>query len=263
MGRKTHLRDREVVRADRLHVDQETGTTLVASFYLSEVAGCVRCVGFSLRTFLAVREPDTSLEAFTPLPMYYDARAPLPAAGGAADTVAKLREANENAALAIGAEQALGEPSPVNATMLKRFPFGSLLDGAIREYAAREERRTAGAWDMRPSDDELAEIMRENPHFELSRRWAAVERVVRAGEEVAEAPMRGSGGGADLETVARLYEKRCREGSSSPTRDVAELLGLSRSTVAKQVMRCRKKGLLAPTRRGFAGGLPDDERGER
>ena len=62
---------------------------------------------------------------------------------------------------------------------------------------------------------------------------------------------------AQLEVVARTYREAYASGSPSPTRDVAEKLGLSRSQAAKLVMRCRdpRIGLLGPTQARQAGGL--------
>ena len=62
---------------------------------------------------------------------------------------------------------------------------------------------------------------------------------------------------AQLELVAKTYREAYASGSPSPTKDVAEKLGLSRSQAAKLVMRCRdhRIGLLGPTKARRAGGL--------
>jgi len=62
---------------------------------------------------------------------------------------------------------------------------------------------------------------------------------------------------AMLEVVARAYREAYASGSSSPTKDVGEKLGLTRSQAAKLVMRCRdpQVGLLGPTRPREAGGI--------
>ena len=69
---------------------------------------------------------------------------------------------------------------------------------------------------------------------------------------------------AMLEVVARAYREAYASGSSSPTKDVAEKLGLTRSQAAKLVMRCRdpQVGLLGPTRAREAGGLEAPSTGE-
>lgn len=62
---------------------------------------------------------------------------------------------------------------------------------------------------------------------------------------------------AELEMVARIYREAFASGSASPTKDVSERTGLSRSQAAKLVMRCRdpRVGLLGPTKARQAGGL--------
>ena len=62
---------------------------------------------------------------------------------------------------------------------------------------------------------------------------------------------------AMLEVVAKTYREACAKGSSSPTKDVAERLNLTRSQAAKLVMRCRdsRVGLLGPTEMRRAGGV--------
>lgn len=60
---------------------------------------------------------------------------------------------------------------------------------------------------------------------------------------------------AQLELVATTYREAYRSGSSSPTKDVAAKLGMTRSRAAKLVMRCRdpRVRLLAPTDKRKAG----------
>ncbi len=62
---------------------------------------------------------------------------------------------------------------------------------------------------------------------------------------------------AQLEMVARTYREAVTCGSRSPTADVAERLGFTRSQAAKLVMRCRHPeiGLLGPTKPRQAGGI--------
>jgi hypothetical protein len=69
---------------------------------------------------------------------------------------------------------------------------------------------------------------------------------------------------AMLEVVARDYREAYASGSSSPTKDVAEKLGLTRSQAAKLIMRCRdpRVGLLGPTRARKAGGIEPTSKGE-
>ena len=60
-----------------------------------------------------------------------------------------------------------------------------------------------------------------------------------------------------LEMVAKAYREAYASGSSSPTKDVADKLGITRSQAAKLVMRCRdpRIGLLAQTKPRQAGGV--------
>jgi hypothetical protein len=60
---------------------------------------------------------------------------------------------------------------------------------------------------------------------------------------------------AQLELVAKTYREAYEAGSSSPTKDVAVKLGMTRPRAAKLVMRCRdpRVGLLRPTAKRKAG----------
>lgn len=55
--------------------------------------------------------------------------------------------------------------------------------------------------------------------------------------------------------VALLYEKAYRQGSTAPTKYVADQMNVSHSTAANWVAKARKLGLLAPTTRGRPGGV--------
>jgi hypothetical protein len=69
---------------------------------------------------------------------------------------------------------------------------------------------------------------------------------------------------AQLEVVAKTYREAFAGGSPSPTKDVADKLGLSRSQAAKLVMRCRdpRVALLGPTKPRQAGGLAPSPSGQ-
>ena len=60
-----------------------------------------------------------------------------------------------------------------------------------------------------------------------------------------------------LTSVAAAYLKAYADGSTSPTRDTAEALGLRYVQAAKLVQRCRAKGLLPATVQGVARGATD------
>jgi hypothetical protein len=65
-----------------------------------------------------------------------------------------------------------------------------------------------------------------------------------------------------LRRVAAEYLEAYADGSTSPTRDTAEALGLRYDQAAKLVQRCRAKGLLPETVRGVARGATDLEEEE-
>lgn len=238
---RTHLREREVARVDRVWRPDDGSAPLIASFYLTEVRGCVRCVGYALRTFLAVGAEDEKsrrYEAWAPLPR---SRPDEPTNLSIAEHDA-LKANGELPALLVHADRELGEPFPVKASTVKALPFGHLLDLATREYAAH----------ARAMDDALKALTFVNTRLD-PRELAGAAEVEAAG--------RDRGRRLPLERTAALYEAAFRAGSTSPTRDVAEALSMSRSTVAKRIMKCRKAGLLAPTSRGLAGGLLDEDTG--
>ena len=62
-----------------------------------------------------------------------------------------------------------------------------------------------------------------------------------------------------LRRVAAEYLQAYADGSTSPTRDTAEALGLRYVQAAKLVQRCRAKGLLPETVQGIARGATDVE----
>jgi hypothetical protein len=62
-----------------------------------------------------------------------------------------------------------------------------------------------------------------------------------------------------LRRVAAEYLRAYADGSTSPTRDTAEALGLRYVQAAKLVQRCRAKGLLPETVQGIARGATDVE----
>jgi len=165
----------------------------------------------------------------------------------------KLNFGGEAPALFEKAEEQLGLPMPLNATQVRRLPFGHLLDLATREEARR----------LNLSINRFSDLRLE-PHSESAGRWFDEHtdrstRLARAIENARSGQPRGKAKDAPtLERIASLYEGFYKSGSNSPTRDVAEALRMSRSTTAKRVMECRKAGLLAPTSRGKAGGMPDE-----
>ena len=61
-----------------------------------------------------------------------------------------------------------------------------------------------------------------------------------------------------LRIVAKVYDEAWQEGRS-PTKAVADLLGISQAAAAKRVARARDKGYLPPTGRGRASGNKEND----
>ena len=254
MTRKTHLRERELVRVDRLWRPDDGGAPLLVSFYLTEVDGCVRCAGYAVRTFLAVAERDESGEH----DVWVEPARLRPDAPVDAELLDAMEARGEGPAFRVHADEELGEPFAMNATMVKAVPFGHLLDLAAREYAELHRLvdsalTTFGGAGFKVGAFRIVAAEPADPD-EYARQLAAAGDVEAAGRP--QGPQRQSAA-PSLQHVAALYEASCRAGSTSPTRDVAEALSMPYSTVAKRIMKCREAGLLAPTRRGIPGGLKD------
>ena len=260
--------DREVFRVDRLWREEGEEPWLV-SFYVTELEGRMECVGFALRSFLALKEtPDSEHHGpswtWCPLPIEGLERplliTDLETLPTPNECHVRLKESDDEwPALIVDAERELGKPMPLSATRVRALPFGQLLSLATRDRAiwtrwlldtvekSKTDPSAHWAADAREQPDVAADL--EVSLVEMAQQAIAIESLrsgrLRARED----------GVLSLERVAKLYEHFYREGSSSPTRDVAEALRMSRSTTAKRVMECRKAGLLAPTSRGRAGGM--------
>ena len=59
----------------------------------------------------------------------------------------------------------------------------------------------------------------------------------------------------------RLYSEAYRQGSRSPTKDVASRMGIPYGMAGKLVMRCRAVGLLEATAPRKAGGIKPERPG--
>jgi hypothetical protein len=121
-----------------------------------------------------------------------------------------------------------GEPGfigpPITATWIKKFAFGSALNAAKRE---------TGWW----------RLVRGEPLSDDDR--AAIE-VLPSGHT-----FRPPGLGVDYYAdVARRYVDALAAGSTSPTKDVAEGLGVEAETATNHVRRARDLDLLAPKKPG-------------
>jgi hypothetical protein len=232
------------------------------------VSGCVRCVGYAVRTFLAVTVqgdggPGDHWDVWVPM-SWIPISADRPE--GFEDLLERLEGERPAFLIEPGepyAYEQLGDPFQVNATMARSLPFGHLLDLAVREYA--EQHRVQGktlemmgvfAGRTVTLDTESGPLSFSFPGSpEEARRQLRLADDVESATRARKA--REPTAGVSLERIAAKYECFWRDGSRSPTRDLAEAFGMSRSTAAKRVMRCRQAGLLAPTRRGIAGGVEE------
>lgn len=254
------LREREVLRVDEVWRFDPADPPLLAGFYFTELDGRMECVGFSLRSFVVLEEPRE--DGGGP----YDSWCPAiddPDSDEGLELQGRLYESGEDAAMAagFGVRGGLGAPRPISATVLRQLPYGHLRSLAIRDWIAREKRH-ADNWRNRHEDwvantgvqltPAVIDLI-ETVHAEALQRAEAVEAAPRGHSQ------RKGEDAPGLPRISALYQHFYRTGSTSPTRDVAEALNMSRSTVAKRVMKCREAGLLAPTSRGRAGGLPDEK----
>jgi len=151
--------------------------------------------------------------------------------------------------------------STLRALTLRELPFADALARARRYYAE--------FWDWwsaqnRGSLEALLETGQRSPTIGDAAP-EQIEALVGELDELAGLllpPLQKSGRRAKytlehLKIVARLYGEAYASGSTSPTKDVAEKLGLPRNQVAKLVMRCRdpQVGLLDATEKRRAGGV--------
>jgi biotin operon repressor len=143
---------------------------------------------------------------------------------------------------------------PLRTGTLRDLPFAAVLAGAMRDEAQRHASRADLAGDRRnppwwKGDVEAGDLFARLHHY--------FARTLD--------PPAGRKGGrrakytfADLQRVAEVYRDEYANGGPrpTPTRHVAEALGISRNQAAKLVARCRQPGvaLLSPTEKGKAGG---------
>lgn len=117
-------------------------------------------------------------------------------------------------------------PRPMTALMLRTLPIGSIIEAGRAQTAEWYQ----GA-------------------AEVSERFTAEAELWR---------LPGRPARHDPARVAAIYTHAWQtEGSRSPTKAVAEALGISHSAAAKQVARARAIGLLPPTQRGRPQGRTD------
>jgi len=129
-------------------------------------------------------------------------------------------------------------PRPLTASALRTLAFSHYLEHAQQEAADGALRLALGFEAFGEDKPWLEEIVTE-----LNARHERGGRKPKYGPEV-------------LLKVATIYASAHENGSSSPTRHVAEALGVTRNVAAKLVSRCREDdlNLLGPTERRRAGG---------
>jgi hypothetical protein len=140
-------------------------------------------------------------------------------------------------------------PAALLASTLRELPFAGVLTRARRDKA-QSLARLGDQWAAQAADP-----AHTGPTWRRLNAMAA--DMAQEKRDAAERIGRAKYSRADLVYVAELYSAAYASGSASPTKDVADKLGISRNIAAKRVMRCRdpKVALLAPTRQSKAGGI--------
>lgn len=227
----------------------DDGGPWVAIFDFTMIAGRLQCVGLELRSFLR-DEVDPGDGAYS---AYWE--------GEPVSYVKMVERAEPN----IYSEQDLaglrpefrpdcrGEKHP----LLEHDSLGAETDASASPQMV-----------PRPL---LATILRQLPLADVVARtrqdaaelnWDPPQEILDAGEaaldawlascEALWAPKRRPDGRVakysheDLEHVAAIYARACELGSTSPTKDVGQAIGVNRNQAAKLVMKCRRAGLIQP-----------------
>jgi hypothetical protein len=253
-------RSRKIITLNYVWHDGEEAWLM--TFDLTDVNGRAQCVGMSIRSYLAIpgHDPDTPDAEFRvwvrsgePISdvlentLETDLREGLKRALREQRAIYDELLKHELGALSVQADQELGEPRPLRAATLRRLPFGDALERARRQRIGDLQQFAAS--DLGRSDLSGTPVM-EKAQARLSAEVASLSQPRTAsGRRREYLP-------ADLERVAAVYREAYDGGSPSPTKDVAETLGISRSQAGKLVMRCRSPEvhLLAPTTQSKAGG---------
>jgi hypothetical protein len=146
------------------------------------------------------------------------------------------------------------EPKPLTTTNLRGIRLPKLVEQAARVYRETviEAVKARGF------------LNTDAPTATDERALAALREWGRAERSVAEAPPRSRRGGRPprgpehLREVAEAYAAAYKAGDR-PTKAVADKWTVSRPTAAKWVAQARSVGLLGPTERRRAGGVPEQE----
>jgi hypothetical protein len=133
------------------------------------------------------------------------------------------------------------DPEPIRTSHLRKLPLARLVEAQLR---------------TRESYADALETLRQDPKMtETYRRRAAKMRTQVAATRT-QARKRGRRplySREHFERVAKIYGVAYETGA--PTREVAEVMGVARSTANKWVARARQMGLLNPTEPRKAGGV--------
>ena len=214
------------------------------TFDLAELAGRPECIGMSVRSYLALRPSsdegqsvgDEVLQAvWEPLDLDYEEFGRL------------LQGESEHQG-----EHTSGEPievlksapRPLTAVTLRSLPFADVLQRARRATSGflrtLNELRARHGGTVDDGASTLATQL-DLPHGLPKGRRKHTQ--------------------SELEDVAALYIAAVIDDRPSPTKDVADALGMTRNVAAKLVMRCRREGLLPPAPPPGRGGwlASDDE----
>jgi hypothetical protein len=163
---------------------------------------------------------------------------------------------------------------PIIASNL-RLPWAAIIQAARSWHAlqvvsvAHEPLNEQDADELNPARREMKDLgfkgepIEQVPAEETERIQAARRKLPAIVASLSDGTgRRGRPSTHDLNQVAALY----REGwglSNSPTKHVAEALGISRSAAAKQVSRARSAGVLEPAPKQGVAGLGGNQTGKR
>ena len=270
------FRPREVVQRSWLWSDPDGGQWLLV-FSFAMIAGRLQCCGMEMRSFL--RDEVAGDEVHDPYPAYWsgdpetldemiersmtkgvppsaldvEVGAP-PDRPGLEDDLPLFNAEAVGEALAGGASEdtvfpgispEMARPRPLRATTLRSLPLAKMMVQS-RRLGAHGADEVGSAWSFIL---ETGDVTQKAYDAWLAERRAMWTPKRRRGGRV----MKYTHG--ELKQVADLYTKAFTSGSRSPTRDLAQVLGLNRNLAAKLVVKARAAGLLGPAKGRTAGGI--------
>jgi len=212
---------REIVRRSWLWRDTGGHPWLIIPEF-TMIDGRLECVGMEIRSFLR-DQVDFENGAY---PVWWD---------GDPKTLRDPQHDPELAALTTDeidaiATSGMTPPRPLLATVLRQLPLADVITRTRRQGPQILD--IIAPWPVMKAGAEATAAWR-------ARRQAAWSPKKRGGGRVARYTRE------DLEQVATIYQDAFAI-SKSPTKDVAEALGITRNVAAKLVMRCRAASLLEP-----------------